>query len=348
MAQFFPRLPALHDSKQENKLSFINIGGKQFHALAVTLIDSLKSGSPLNDTALKVLLGRFFDYYPQFKSQQAYSTPADRMAKLISGVRKSDLVECMTHVLRQLAVDEIYAYPLIYREAYDGLDANTSKGYLRQATAPLPISALKTLSRSLGINIALSYIEHGKEFRRRKVYSAPVNSSKSLLTIQVQGEHFFPGVKNKADFAYVGQLAINPPVPVIMSSEQEGTIAEQVELIAADNKRLLQSYTQWRQNLLTMIDGNELTTAALMDLYIEYLPVKPGIVENVTEFFSKLTHAEDNPVSVASIKDSGKQMNELLASSVAALISIGEIKEDQLSDRLDTVSGSSQQRISLP
>lgn len=339
MAQFFPRLPALHDSKQE-KPSFINIGGKQFHALAVTLVDSLKNGSPLNDASLKILLGRFFDYYPQLKSQQCYSTPNDRMTKLMSGLRKSDLVECMAHVLRQFAVDEIYAHPLSYREAYDGLDANTSKGYLRQGSTHLPFSALKAVGHALGINIALSFTEPGKEIRRREVYPGSVNPSKGTLWIQVQGEHFFPGVKNKADFAYVGQLALNPPVPVVISKEQEGTIAEQIELIAADNKRLLQSYTQWCQNLLTMIEGNELTTAALMDFYIECLPAKTGILGNTTAFFSKLTHAADNPVSTTSIKDSRKQVNELLASSVAALISSGEIKEDQLSDRLDAVSRS--------
>lgn len=331
---FFTSTPATQ-SKQVAPLNFINIGGEQFHALAVALIDDLKNTSRTNEVLLKKVLERFFAYYPKFKQQQAYLTPVERMGMLLSGARKSEIVECMAFVLRQIAVDEIYAHPLNYRETFDGLAATTSKEFLRQSTTVLPASVLRALTQSLGINITLSFTEHGKELRHRQIYTDNLNTAKTQLVIQVQGEHYFPGVKNKADFVYVGQLAINPPEPAENIHDKTGTIADIVALIAADNKRLLQSYVQWRQNLLTMVEGKELTTSKLMDLYIEFLPETTGVLADTTAFFSKLTQSEKSPVIVEPIKGSLKQVNELLASSLAGWISTSKVEVDQLFDRAE-------------
>ena len=338
-ARFFTRTPATQNSKQATALSFINIGGEQFHALAVTLIDNLKNTSRMNEEILKKILERFFAYYPKFKSQQAYLTPAERMSKLISGPRTSEIVECMAFVLRQFAVDELYTHPLNYREAFDGLAASTPKDFLRQPTTVLPASVLNALAQSLGLTITLSFTEHDKELRMRTIYTDSSNSTANIqLVIQVQGNQYFPGVKNKAEFTYVGQLAINPPEPAENIHNKTETIADMVALIATDNTRLLHSYMQWRQNLLTMIDGNELTTARLMGAYIEFALPTNGVLADKTEFFAKLTQSEKIPINAQSLKGSNKQLNELLASSLAAMISTGEVEVDQLFDRLEVQS----------
>ncbi|MCL9683070.1 hypothetical protein [Legionella maioricensis] len=340
---FFTRTPANQSSTQTaTELSFINVGGEQFHALAVALIDSIRNASRVNETTLKILLDRFFDYYPKFKAQLPYLTPAERMGMLINGPRKSEKVECMAFVLRQLVIDEIYAHPLDYREVFDGLDVTTSKGFLRESTTVLPPSVLGALARTLGITITLSITEHGKEIRKRDVFTdSTVHNPKLELVLQVQGEHYFPGVANKADFAYVGQLAISPPEPVVDSHENTGTIAPIVALIEADNKRLLQSFLQWRENFLTMIKGNELTTSSLMDFYIKFLPTVRGIIADTTAFFSKLTQAAETPVTLESFNGPNKQINELLASSLAGWISTNKIEVDQLFERIEAESSQS-------
>lgn len=330
---FFPRTPASQSSKQAPVLNFINTGGEQFHALAVALLDNLKNVPRGNDAPLKKILERFFAYYPQFKPQQAYLTPTERMGMLISGPRKSETVECMSFVLRQLVVDEIYAHPLNYREAFDGLEETTSKDFLRQPTTILPVTVLNALANSLGITLTLAFTEHGKELRRRQVYTdSSVNTAKIELAIQVQGDQYFPGVTNSADFVYVGRLAINRPIPAENIHDKTGTIADTVGLIAADNTRLLQTYAQWRQNLLTMLAGKELTTARLISLYIAFLPSKNGVLGDTTEFFAKLTQSAKNPVAAAPLKGSADQINELLASSLAGWISTNKVEVDQLFD----------------
>lgn len=337
---FFIKPPVVQNSKQGTALSFINIGGEQFHALAVALMDNLKTVHRVNETFLKIILERFLAYYPKFKSPQPYLTPTERMGMLLNGPRKSEIVECLAFVLRQLVVDEIYAHPLNYREAFDGLDVTTAKDFLRNPSTGLPSSVLSALTRALGITIVLSFTEHGKELRRREIYTdSSANTPHLELVIQVQGENYFPGVLNKADFAYVGQLAINPPEPVESINEKIGTIADLVAVIATDNKRLLHSYTQWRQNLLTMVEGKELTTSSLMDFYIEFLPSTQGVLADTTEFFAKLTQSVKVPVTAESFSGSNRQVNELLASSLAGWISTSKIKADQLFERIEALSG---------
>ncbi|MDP2363494.1 MAG: hypothetical protein Q8M94_06955, partial [Ignavibacteria bacterium] len=314
-------------------------GGEQFHALAVALIDSIRSAPRVNDATLKTLLERFFDYYPKFKAQLPYLTPTERMGMLINGPRKSEKVECMAFVLRQLVVDEIYANPLNYREAFDGLDATTPKGFLRKPSTVLPPSVLGALAQSLGITITLSFTEHGKEIRKRDVFTDSADKTSKLgLILQVQGEHYFPGVENKADFAYVGQLAISPPEPVVEGNKNTGTIAPIISLIETDNKRLLQSFLQWRENFLTMVKGKELTTSSLIDFYIEFLPTIKGVIADTTAFFSKLTHAAETPVSVKPFGGPNKQIDELLASSLAGWISTNKVDVDQLFERIEAQS----------
>ena len=165
---FFSKTPA----KQKVESNFISVGGEQFHAVAVALIDHFKSTARVNEASLKRILERFFAYYPKFISMQPYLTPADRMEILINSSRKSEIVECIAYVLRQLVVDEIYADPLNlnYREVFSGLSPETPQNYLRQPNTVLPAKALSTALQTLGLKITLSFIEHGKELRERVIF----------------------------------------------------------------------------------------------------------------------------------------------------------------------------------
>ncbi len=329
---FFTRTPAT----QARTPQFINFGKNPFLAVAGAFIDAITNGSRINDATLKTVLERFFLYYPKFKSSQPYLTPAERMSFLINGARKSEIVECKAFVLRQITIDEIYANPLNYKEVFEGLVPSTSNGYLRDPNVLMPVSALRALTQSLAITLTLSHVEHGKELRMKEIYTnSAINTPKLELVLQVQGEQCFPKVKNKADFAYVGQLAINPPKPVENENEKAGTIADKVALIAEDNKRLLQSYLQWRKNLLTMLDDNELTTADLVDSYVKFLPIKNNLGFSPAALFAKLTQSTTIPVTVDGPINRSKQIDELLAGSLAGWISMNIIDADQLFEHLD-------------
>ncbi len=172
MAGFFGnRIHVYHEPRPREESSFINVGNEQFHAVAVALIDSLQSTSQRgHDATLKKILERFYQHFPKYVSAQPYLTLSERMGMLLNSSRKSELVECMAYVLRQLAVDELYTHPLMYREVFDGLSADTPKSYLRDPEVRLPASALNALAQVLGITITLSFKELGKELRKRDVY----------------------------------------------------------------------------------------------------------------------------------------------------------------------------------
>ncbi len=156
--------------KPREEYSFINVGNEQFHAAAVALIDSLYSAQRGNDAVLKKILERFYHYFPRYVASQPFLTLPERMGILLNNTRKTELVECMAYVLRQLTVDEIYIHPLKYREVFNGLSAETPKNYLRDPKVKLPPSALNALAHALGITVTLSFKEPGKELRKRDVY----------------------------------------------------------------------------------------------------------------------------------------------------------------------------------
>ncbi|MGL5741600.1 MAG: transposase [Legionella sp.] len=169
---FFTNKTLSHQgAKPSDEYTFIDVGSDQFHAAAVALIDALQSSAQRgNEVVLKKILERFYQHFPKYISNQPYLTLPERMGILLNSSRKSELVECMAYVLRQLAVDELYTHPLKYREIFDGLSAETPKSYLRDPQVELPASALNALAHALGMDITLSFKELGKELRKREVY----------------------------------------------------------------------------------------------------------------------------------------------------------------------------------
>ncbi|CAM2739041.1 hypothetical protein [Legionella worsleiensis] len=299
--------------------------------MAVAYIDYFKHCSRASDQSLKKILERFYTYYPKFISNQAYLTPADRMTMLINSARKSEVVECLAYVFQQMAVDEVYAHPLEYREIFAGMDANESKAVLRQAGTVFPPSVLGALSHALGISIVLSVIENGKELRQRTLFSC--NSTgmfKAELELQLNGENYFPRVKNEADYAYVGQLAIKPPAPAASEEFSSETLAEIVGLIQADNKQILRTYDQWKKNLL--MEG--LTKKQLVALYIKFLPEHSTIIHDCREFFSRLK-ASNSLVVRVDTRNNEEYIKDALAGSLAEWISLNQIDPDRLMDYIE-------------
>lgn len=333
---FFDRTPAVNSNKQTTSgHTFIKAGGQQFNALAIAFIDHFKSGSRFNESSIKKILEHFYAYYPKFISQQAYLTPMERMGILINSARKSEVVSCLAYVLQQITIDEVYANPLQYREAFDGLNAGESKAFLRQSGTELPASVLRALSQALGLTIVLSFTERGKELARREIYSVSTPQTlKTELVLQVSHNKYYPRVRNEADYAYVGQLAIKAPEPLVTIEDNGDTIAEFIGQISEDNKQLLRTYNQWRQNFLNMVQIEELSTESLMTLYIKFLPESNSIIPDSKSFFAKLSETEVKLISVKHM-DKSKYVNEELAGALAEWISTRQVNPDNLLDYIE-------------
>jgi len=343
MGGFFSKTPVNQQPKQGDEYSYISIGANQFTALAVTLIDALQSNQRVDEEFLKIILARFNQYYPKYIANQAYLTPYERIKLLINSSRKSEVAECLSYVLRQLALDEIFAHPLDYREVFDGLSPQTARNYLRNPDIKLPTSALRALSQALGLTITLSFKEPGKPLRKKETYRCDdlERAMTFEVVIQVQKDQYYSRVKHKGDFTYVGQLAVSAPKPVEMSSEQTGTLAEIISPIASDNKLLFQSYDKWFKKIVYMADVGELLKKHLVDLYIKFLPTQVNsLIKNAT-FFSMLEQLERKVVVEGVPAEAEKQAIELLARSLAGWISTKQIDPETLFDQIEneTVSG---------
>lgn len=333
---FFDRTPAVNSNKQTTSgHTFLKAGGQQFNALAIAFIDHFKSANRVSESSIKKILEHFYAYFPKFISQQAYLTPMERMGILINSARKSEVVSCLAYVLHQITIDEVYANPLRYREAFDGLDAGTSKAVLRQSGTVVPVSVLMALSQALDLTIVLSFTERGKELPRREIYSANTTQSlKTELVLQVNNNKYYPRVRNEADYAYVGQLAIKAPEPVVNMEHNGDTVAELIGQISEDNKQLLRTYNQWRQNFLNMVQIEELSTESLMTLYIKFLPETSSIIPDAKSFFSKLSDSEGKLTPVKHM-DKSKYVNEELAGTLAEWISTRQVNPDNLLDYIE-------------
>lgn len=333
---FFDRAPTFKERKTETAShTFINVGKEQFHAAAVALIDAVKHTPRVNDVALKKILERFYSSFPKYIAHQAYLTPGERMSMLIKSGRKSEVVACMAYVLRQLVVDEIYANPLKYRDAFDDLNKDTSKAFLRQSGSLLPTFVYaRALSQVLGGTLSLSFVEHGKELRQHVTYNNDLaNASKFELFLQVQGNDYYPAVKIESDYAFVGQLAVKQLQPVESMIQHDETMVDLLDLIATDNQRLLRLYSQWRQNILTMIQADNVSNADLINVYIKNLPYNPDAAET-SRLFAKISKTEAKPVTPGLLNKS-KQINELLASALAGWICTEQVDPDVLFEQIE-------------
>ncbi|KTD72357.1 hypothetical protein [Legionella tucsonensis] len=151
------------------------------------------------------------------------------------------------------------------------------------------------------------------------------------LEIQVQGGKYFPAVKRKEDFTYVGKLALPELTPVENKNEQEQTLSGIINMIAEHKKHRSQSHDQWRKTVLSMVAAGELTREQLMALYIKFLPVQLKNAISVSD----LTQTRQNSAIAGEPQKQEKYTIDRLADSIAAWIVTGQVEPDVLFDQLE-------------
>ena len=322
---FKNRIPELQGREER---AFINVGGKQFNAAAVALMDYLKSNAAVSDAILKKILAGFQQYFPQLTLNNAKLTPKERIARLLTNPRKSELVECMAYVLRQLAVDEIYENPLDsnYRSIFSQLHGDTPKSHLRNPDISLPLSAFNALSRALSLSIALSFKEPGKELRRREVIGGDFPST---IAIQVQGEDYFPGVKRKTDFTHVGQTKVSIS-PVENPQDHEDSLMNIFNEIYIENQELLRACKKERDAILSMVTADGLTEE-LLSLYIKLLPPQ----SNHASFILSLMETKEPVVTGIPVESSAKNNVTLFVNVFAIWVVSNPITREQLCEGME-------------
>lgn len=319
-------------SAKESKLeaaSYINVGGDPFYALATAFIDQFKNSARIPDETMKKILERFYVAYPKYISNQAYlTTPAERMNMLINNIRTTELIDCLAQVLRHIAVTELLAHPLKYRDVFSCFSVEIPKEHLYHHNVQLPVSALRALSQALGITINLSFVEQEKVLRRKEVYA---NGSNFAVSIQVQGDSYYPLVKNKAEYAYVGQINVRKPSIPDANNKKNESLEDIFKLISEDNKRISTSFEQKQRTLTSMFDASEINKAQLLELYIKFLPME----DKPEQYFSDLETVEKKPVQLNSVPTSEQMIVKMLIANLAKWLSTGQVDSNKFFNAID-------------
>lgn len=320
--------PEKDSNKQAKNHLFINVGGEQFLAVAVALIDYLQNNPKSDALTLKKILGSLYQYFPNYIVKEPYLTPADHIKTLLNTSRKSELIESIAYILRQLTVDELYTNPLNlrYRSVFEGLITTTPKTYLRSTQTQLPATALNALEHALNIPITLLYKDSEKELGLRE---GALNNTGAALTIQVIGKNYYPRVKHKTNFSHIGQVALTIK-PAQIPVEQEGFMADILDALTQDNQRLLDLYEHLRNTLLSMHTADELRYEQLVNIYIALLPYQT----NNASFLLQLEKAI-YPMTARALGSSEQGITKLLANTLASWVVSGAIKQEQLFEQIE-------------
>ncbi|MCW8409142.1 hypothetical protein OQJ13_09175 [Legionella sp. PATHC035] len=163
---------------------------------------------------------------------------------------------------------------------------------------------------------------------------------KMNLVIQVQGEgkqeQYFPAVRkgHEKEYAYVRQLAVNPPEPVENTKEQGETLRDIIHLIEEDNKQLLHSYDNYRTAIFSTARDEELTHEQLhkrlRELYIKYLPQTKNTVS-----VAALEQSKRKPLIADAPEEGEEQTIKLLANALSDWITTKQVDPDTLFDELE-------------
>jgi hypothetical protein len=325
---FKTQQPVGQESKQNE---VIDVGGQQFHAAAVALINYFQHAPHINGGVIKKFLSRFSQCFPQFFSENNHSllTPKEHLKKLLH-IPITELVGRVADVLKQLAVDELLAnaLDLTYRPVFEHLTSETPKSYLRDPRTPLPMCALKAMAKNLGLPLVLSFKEPPAKGLGKQEKSGDFDQS--ALVIQIQGDAYYPVVNHKEGFQKgLFSTASLIAVPV---SEEKDTMGEILQSIKEDNLKRLHSYEQQVHTILAMIKAKELDHQQMLNFYITLLPNQGT---DAALFIRKLAQGTQ-PLIVRNVIDTEQHTFDL-AHALASWIAADLIKKEQLFDQIDNL-----------
>ncbi|KTD28762.1 OTU domain-containing protein [Legionella israelensis] len=344
---FGSRLKSAHSKTKTNYGSFIDVGDVNdsgFRAMAAAIVDGFYTSSRRFDPVLKRFLSQYYLYYPEFKLR-GLMTVTDHMNFLCEtnnlGVGKPELLNTMAFVLRQMAVDEMLKHPDLYRDAF--IEAKKGKSSLQDMRLPgTPIHkvCMAALASVLDVPVQLSVKEAHKELPSRLQYNKKAEvSGKPLVQIQLNGQYYFPKLKNPERFKSVTQRQARKVNPRELE-KQDPSITEVTEKIAENEQGILNLYEDTQKRLEALVVDGELSKKDLLDLYISIMsysedseiPVKVGLehgnqafIDTIQTRWQRLPAEENQSVEKALPKD-----HQDLIDALARAVGVGQISQEKL------------------
>lgn len=319
--------------KVDKGSNFISVGGELFHAVSVALIDHIKSGNRLSSPSLNKIQDAFSRYFPDYKLNLIHLAP--------NSPCRSELVERMAYVLRQLAVDEVFEQATEYRELFKGLSPNTPQDYLRAPSTPLHFSVLGALAKVLGIQFQLSFIEEKGDLRHVQSIHG-LRGDAFELSLEIQGNDYSPNVVHQQNFKFLGHITLNA-IPCEKET-RAGTVQTALNAIEDDNRILFELYAHYHTILYNLVRDGDLTRARLIQCYIDFIPTEystHGIYS--AQFFTDKTQGLAGEV----IESSEQHDIRLLIHNLAGWMATGQLDSGHFFDMLEVQKPSSDIAMSL-
>lgn len=313
--------------------AFVSVGGELFHAVSVALIDHLKSGHRLFSPSLNKIQDAFSRYFPDYKLNLIHLAP--------NSPCRSELVERMAYVLRQLAVDEVFEQATEYRELFKGLSPNTPQDYLRGPSTPLHFSVLGALAKVLGIQFQLSFIEEKGDLRYvQRIHG--LRGDAFEISLEIQGNDYSPNVVHQQNFKFVGHITLNA-IPCEKET-RAGTVQTALDAIEHDNRILFERYAHYHTILYNLVRDGDLTRARLIQCYIDFIPTEYstyGIYS--AQFFTDKTQGLAGDV----IESSEEHDIRLLIHNLAGWMATEQLDSGHFFDRIDMPKRTNSTEMSL-
>ncbi len=327
-AGFFKQEQYESSNKKNSDKTIVDVGAHDlFRAVAAAFIDNLKQDIFLPERDLKRLIQHLTFYFPLIKKNE--SSPIETMRWLINTVRGAELIDCMASVLRALTVTAMLANPIRYVDAFQGLTKECTKRDLYQGVTLLPASVLHALTTIVPLTITLSMKEAGKEIPRQHIYVSPLNNASCFeLTIQVQGQFYFPVIKNAPYFSSLTWLVKHIPEPIVTA--ESNSLDTVWQLLEEQEHSLETRYEHYVVILKNMVMDNELSKDKLITLYKEFLPDATN-----QQLFTYLAQKKQKKIIDAAIESIHERAVMLLINALAGGLSLGQIKEEQFFDALE-------------
>lgn len=326
---FKPSVPSEKSKQSKNKIVFV--GGDLFHAAAVGLLDALKRNSMLGSDTVKKLLGAIYQHFPKHIDNQAYLTPFERLSRLLTYPRKSELVECVAYVLRQLTLNEIKRdfLNIDYRPLFAQLKEESLHD-CREPQVLLPACVFAALAKVLEVDVSLSIEESEKDLAKKQSYSHPVASTgihkKITLHLKDLGGKYGVAVNDPAYFAHVGQLAVPLPEPEKkLQAFNKQTLGQEITEIKKADERLVAQHEQCFNALKAMLVAGEFKKKNPFLEQSSWLAERSDHARYVDKLVSQRVGANTPLIP---------QLELLLAGALASMVAVNQLSEQELFDTL--------------
>ncbi|HBI21560.1 MAG TPA: hypothetical protein DDY37_03075, partial [Legionella sp.] len=253
---FFIRTPgaSVYRSPEHKPGAFVDVGGTGdcgFRAIAAGLMEwySMPVLTKGRNALLESFWVRFDVLFPAHAHQTAVLTPMQRLQQLKKRVPYHQLVVEIAYTLRQIAVDELCAYPDQYPGAFVGENEGTSPTMMRKMTTWIDESSLAALSNALHLPITVNVVEGAKSLPHRLQYN--VDPGCPSVLIQLEKGHYVPYLRDPI-------LPARPSlVPTIAPAKDDlafdRNLPEILVMIAEDQKRMKDKFESIRETLETQL-----------------------------------------------------------------------------------------------